>query len=74
MEATLEEGGGQSARTHPRLKKDPEGENRLGWGPKFPPWRTTVLNLDFKPRPFVIGAHVGVGPECVHEREIGSTP
>jgi hypothetical protein len=24
-------------------------ENCQGRGPKFPPWRTTVLNLEFKP-------------------------
>ena len=28
-------------------EKKHEGENRLGRGPKFPPWRATVLNLDF---------------------------
>ena len=33
----------------PRKKKKPEGENRLEHGPKSPPWRTTVLNLEFKP-------------------------
>jgi len=75
MKATLEEGGGRSARTHPSEKKHPrkkpEGETRLGRGPKSPPWRTTVLNLFFKARPLVIGAHVSVGPEFVHAREIG---
>jgi len=55
MEATLEEGGHWSARTHPpSKKKKPEGENRLDHGPKSPPWRTTVLNLEFKPWPLVI--------------------
>jgi len=32
---------------HPRKKS--EGENCLGRGPKSSPWRTTVLNLVFKP-------------------------
>ena len=58
MEATPEEGGDWSARTHPplKIKIKPEGENHLDHGPKSPPWRTTVLNLKFKPRPVVIGA------------------
>jgi len=42
MEATLEEGGEP-------VRKDTSPVNRLGRGPKFPPWRTTVQNLDFKP-------------------------
>ena len=45
----LKEGGDRSARTHPPYKKTPEGENRLDRGPKFPPWRTAELNLEFKP-------------------------
>jgi len=50
MEATLEEGGGIGPQGHiPRKKKTPEGENHLEYGPKSPPWRTTVLNLEFKP-------------------------
>ena len=66
-------GGGVSVRKHtsPVKSKNPEGENRLGQGPKYPPWRTTVLNLDFQPRPLVIGAHVGVGLEFVQGRKIG---
>jgi len=75
MKVTLDEGGDRSAMTPPFKKKiqeqKPDGENRLVRGPKSPPWRTTVLNLGFKPGPLVIGAHVGVGPEFVHEREIG---
>ena len=56
MEATLEEGGDWSARHIPRKKfqNKPEGENRLDHGPKTPPWLTTVLNLEFKPRHLVI--------------------
>jgi len=33
----------------PHKKKKPEGENRLNHGPRSPPGRTTVLNLEFKP-------------------------
>jgi len=54
METTLKEGGDRSARTHPPLKKKIEAENCLDRGPKSPPWRTTVLNLEFKPWPLVI--------------------
>jgi hypothetical protein len=57
MEATLEAGGDWSARHIPPSKtKKPEGENRLDHGPKTPTWRTTVPNLEFKPRPLVIFA------------------
>jgi len=43
-------GGGTGPQGHiPRTKKKSEGENRLGQGPKYPPWRTTVLNLEFNP-------------------------
>jgi len=57
MEATLKEGGGTGPQGHIPHKKNPEGENRLGRGPKSPPWRTTVLNLEFKPGPLVISAY-----------------
>jgi len=62
MEATLEEGGGTGPQGHipHKNKKKTEGENRLGRGPMCPPWRTTVLNLEFKPGPLVISAYVGV--------------
>jgi len=33
--------------TSPVKLKKPEGENRLVRGSKSPPWRTTVLNLEF---------------------------
>ena len=44
-------GGGGPVRkeTFPVKKNPPEGENRLDNGPKSPSWRTTVLNLEFKP-------------------------
>jgi len=60
-------GGGGLVRkdTSPVEKKNPEGENRLDHGPKSPPWRTTVLNLEFEPRPFVI--LVGA-PSSHHEK------
>ena len=37
MEATLEEGGGPVHKDTSSVKKKPEGENRLGRGPKSPP-------------------------------------
>jgi len=52
MEATLEEGGGRGPvrkDTSSVKKKKTEGGNHLDHGPKSPPWRTTVLNLEFKP-------------------------
>ena len=70
MEATLEEGGGPVRKDTSPVKKN-VGENRLGRGPKYPPWRTKVLNLEFKPGPIVISSYVGVGSEFVHEKEIG---
>jgi len=63
-------GGGGPVRkdTFPiKIKINPREENRLDHGPNSPPWRTTVLNLEFKPRPLVISAYVGVGSEFVHE-------
>ena len=47
-------GGWDGPQGHIPHKKNPEGENRLGWGPKSPPWTTTVLNLEFEPWPLVI--------------------
>jgi len=47
-------GGGLVRKDTSPVKKKPEGENRLEHGPKCPPWRTMVLNLEFKPLPRVI--------------------
>jgi len=51
------EGGDQSARTHPPLKKRKPPKEETVWitVPSPSPWRTTVLNLEFKPYTLVIG-------------------
>jgi len=51
MEATLEEEGGSVRKDTPseKNKNKTKGENSLDHSPKSPPWRTTVLNLEFKP-------------------------
>jgi len=51
MENTLEEEGEPVCKDtfSVKIKIKPEGENRLDHGPKSPPWRTTVINLEFKP-------------------------
>ena len=49
-------GGVTGPQGHIPHKKKPRRRKPPCRGPKSPPWWTTVLNLEFKPWPFVIGA------------------
>jgi len=64
--STVGERGDWSARTNPHIKKNHEKnlEEKPVWvrGPS-PPMADHVLDLGFKPRPLIIGMHVGVEPE-----------